>query len=155
MEIHFFVILWWEVDGTRNGGISMNGGDVNINECLFEGTYLWKEGFESVKHNVICSNEGSITMNGYNGDSIKKNTSLWIMIGDCKFETSDEEPESLLYVPILKEVRYDNVSAQLRLYGEMMIGCNMSYEIFIGDKLFTVSPVSLSGGVREISNTLW
>ena len=69
----------------------------------------------------------NITMNGYNGDSIKKNTSLWIMIGDCRFETSEEKPDSLLYVPILETVRYGE--EYLLFYGEMIIGCNLSYTI--------------------------
>ena len=123
-------------------------GDVNMSECIFDGTYSWKEGFESVKHNVICSNEGNITMNGYNGDSIKKNTSLWIVIGDCRFETSEEKPDSLLYVPILKGVRYDG-ERHLTFYGEMMVGCNLSYELFMDAQLSTLNPVSLNGAESE------
>ena len=141
-----------ELNGSRNGGISVNGGDVSLNDCVFDGTAEEKEGFESIKHNVICSNEGSIMMNGYNGERIKKNTSLWIMIGDCVFETSEEQSESLLYVPILKGVRYDNSTSVLCFYGSMMIGCNMSYEIsYSNGNPFTFTPVSLSGveGERE------
>ena len=98
-------------------------------------------------------------MNGYNRDSIKKNTSLWIVIGNCRFETLEEEPDSLLYVPILNEVRYDDSDAKLTFYGEMMIACNMSYEVFYSDGIpFTVKPLSLSEGVsesvREISSDL-
>ena len=146
------------MNGNRNGGISLNGGDLNMSECIFEGTYSEKEGFESVKHSVICSNEGSITMNGYNGDSIKKNTSLWIVIGDCRFETSEEKPDSRLYVPILKEVRYDG-NKYLTFSGEMLIRCNLSYQIFYSDGTpFIMGAVSLGDASneneREISTRL-
>ena len=138
-----------ELNGSRSGGISVNGGELNMIDCVFEGTYSEKEGFESVKRNVICSDGGSIVMNGYNGESIKKNTSLWIVIGDCSFETSEEEPESVLYVPILTTVRYDG-EGRLSFYGEMMIGCNMSYEVFYSSgAYFTRYAVSLSGGESE------
>ena len=139
-----------ELNGTRNGGISVNAGDLNMSECIFDGTAEEKEGFESVHHNVICSDQATITMNTYNGWKITKNTSLWIMIGECTFRTEQDQPASLLYVPILKGVRYDNESGILTFYGSLMIGCNMSYEIFYSDgKAFTRKPVSLSEGESE------
>ena len=145
-----FVMKRCEVNGSRSGGISVNGGDVNVSECIFEGTYEEKEGFESVRHNVICSNEGNVTMNRYNGESITKNTSLWIVIGDCRFETSEEEPESVLYVPILEGVRYNDSDATLTFYGEMMIRCNMSYKIaYSNGSRYMVEAVSLSGASNE------
>ena len=143
-----------EVNGSKSGGISVNGGDVNLTECVFDGTAPVTEGFESVQRNLLCSNNATITMNGYNGETIKKNTSLWIVIGDCRFETSEEKPDSLLYVPTLDRVRYDDTNVRLTFYGDMMIGCNLFYVIFYSDgKTFTVNPVPLSG-VESESETL-
>ena len=95
------------VNGSRRGGVCVDGGDVSMNGSVFEETYEEKEGISSVEHNVVCVNEGRIRMNGYNGERIRKNTSLWIMIGGCEFETGEggEVPPSLLFTPILASVR--------------------------------------------------
>ena len=132
-----------ELNGSRSGGISVNGGDVNMSECVFDRTAPITKGFESVQRNLLCNN-ANITMNGYNGQTINKNTSLWIVIGNCLFETSEEKPESLLYVPILNGVRYDG-ERYLTFYGKIIIGCNLSYEIFMDGQLFTFNPVPLNG----------
>ena len=128
-----FVMKRCEVNGSRSGGISVNGGDVNMSECIFEGTYEEKEGFESVMHNIKCSNEGNIVMNGYNGESITKNTSLWICNTDCTFSVNSSEetlPPSLFFVPTLSHVRYDNATVTLTFIGELLIPCSLYYQIF-------------------------
>ena len=147
------------LNGTKNGGIQMKGDELHLNNCTFDGTADVNESYESVRHNLLCEEGGKIIMNGYNGEEIKKNTSLWIIIGDCSFNTSEEEQDSLLYVPILKELRYDNTNRRLTFSGEMMLGCNISYEIFYSDGTeYTSKPVSLNGAESkresELSTTL-
>ena len=126
---------WRRMQSYRRGGVCVDGGDVSMNGSVFEGTYEEKEGFSSVEHKVVCVNEGRIRMNGYNGERIRKNTSLWIMIGGCEFETGEggEVPPSLLFTPVLASVRYNTANTEFSFSGVSLIPCNLLYEILLSN----------------------
>ena len=99
-------------------------------------------------------------MNKYNGEQIRKNTSLWVLIGDCTLsidEGEGETPESFLFVPRLDRVMYDNETAtgEIAFSGAVLIGCGLWYEILDSNGTPQMAdPVSLAGVESENDSVL-
>ena len=139
------------LNGSRSGGIVMSGGEINLSECFMVGTADVSENYSSVKHNIICSSKGEVSIDTYNGEQITTNTSLWVLSGDCTLsivEGEGEVPKSLLFVPRLDAVMYnnDNGNGEITFCGAVLIACGLWYEIlYPNGNPQMADPVSLAG----------
>ena len=142
------------LNGTRNGGIWMDGGSISLTNSTFEGTASVDVNYASVRHNVVCRRRGDITVSMFNGQKITKNTSLWIENnGNCTFQTGEEEevPSDLLFVPSLTTVSYTNTTHQFSITGYSLIPCsNLSFQLIYNDIAYSL-PLNASNIINENS----
>ena len=148
------------LNGSRNGGIVMSGGEITLSDCLMIGTADVSENYSSVKHNIVCSDEGVISVSTYDGEQITKSTSLWVLIGDCTLSLVDggggEMPESVLFVPRLDRVTYSNEATNraITFSGAVLIACGLQYEILDPNGSLVTGSDLVSENDSVVSTTL-
>ncbi|KAH7828042.1 uncharacterized protein MONOS_9337 [Monocercomonoides exilis] len=87
------------------GGITMSGGNVNIEKGEFIDNNPSIEGYPSLRRNIICSDSGTLNvMSLKGGDGLERNTSLWMLNDGCSFEGIVSERDSSFFIPVLEKV---------------------------------------------------
>ncbi|KAH7831209.1 uncharacterized protein MONOS_3818 [Monocercomonoides exilis] len=115
-----------------DGGITMRGGNVNIEKGEFINNNPSIEGYPSLRRNIICSDSGTLNvMSLKGGDGLKDNTSLWMLNEGCNFEGIVSERDSSFFIPVLESVEAKETTDRMKLTfkGMLLIPCNLSFSV--------------------------
>ncbi|KAH7826349.1 uncharacterized protein MONOS_9472c2 [Monocercomonoides exilis] len=115
-----------------DGGLSVCGGNENIEKVEFVDNNPSIEGYPSLRRNVICSDSGTLNvMNLKGGDGWKDNSSLWMLNEGCSFEGIISERDSSFFIPVLESVEANEEANRMKLTFKAMllVPCNLSFSI--------------------------
>ncbi|KAH7823907.1 uncharacterized protein MONOS_1055 [Monocercomonoides exilis] len=115
-----------------DGGLSICGGSVKIDDCKFENNSPSIEKYPSIRRNVICSDSGTLNvMSLKGGDGLERNTSLWMLNEGCSFEGIVSERDSSFFIPILEGVEAKEETDRMKLIfkGLLFVPCNLSFSV--------------------------
>ncbi|KAH7818088.1 uncharacterized protein MONOS_5720 [Monocercomonoides exilis] len=118
------------ISNSPEGGITMSGGALTVNDGRFENNNPSIEGYPSLRRNIICSNSGTLNvMSLKGGDGLERNTSLWMLNEGCSFEGIVSERDSSFFIPVLEsvEVKEETDRMKLTFKGMLLIPCNLSF----------------------------
>ncbi|KAH7830300.1 uncharacterized protein MONOS_6385 [Monocercomonoides exilis] len=126
------------VSNSSLGGLSVKGGEVNIDSGLFAFNSLTIRGFPSARRNIICSDSSVLNIVSLKGgDGVKDNSSLWILNDGCILKGIAEERASPLFIPILRSATSEQNEELLSIVfrGALLLPCNLSFRVTssIGD----------------------
>eukprot|EP00770_Monocercomonoides_exilis_P012796 MONOS_12740.1-p1 / transcript=MONOS_12740.1 / gene=MONOS_12740 / organism=Monocercomonoides_exilis_PA203 / gene_product=unspecified product / transcript_product=unspecified product / location=Mono_scaffold00727:11209-17001(-) / protein_length=1930 / sequence_SO=supercontig / SO=protein_coding / is_pseudo=false len=120
------------ISNSPEGGITMSGGNVNIEMGLFENNNSSIEGYPSLRRNIICSDSGILNVESLKGgDGLERNTSLWMLNEGCSFEGIASERDSSFIIPVLESVETKEETDRMKLTfkGSLLIPCNLSFSV--------------------------
>ncbi|KAH7831266.1 uncharacterized protein MONOS_3886 [Monocercomonoides exilis] len=120
------------ISNSQEGGITMSGGTMTINDGRFENNNPSIEGYPSLRRNIICSDSGVLNvMSLKGGDGWKDNTSLWMLNEGCSFEGIVSERDSPFFIPVLESVEAKEETDRMKLIfkGMLLIPCNLSFSV--------------------------
>ncbi|KAH7831389.1 uncharacterized protein MONOS_13081 [Monocercomonoides exilis] len=120
------------LSNSPDGGITMSGGNVNIEKGEFLNNNPSIEGYPSLRRNIICSDSGTLNvMSLKGGDGLKDNTSLWMLNDGCSFEGIVSERDSSFFIPVLESVEAKEETDRMKLIfkGMLLFPCNLSFSI--------------------------
>ncbi|KAH7815478.1 uncharacterized protein MONOS_9749 [Monocercomonoides exilis] len=115
-----------------DGGITMRGGAMTINDGRFENNNPSIEGYPSLRRNIICSDSGILNvMSVKGGDGLERNTSLWMLNEGCSFEGIASERDSSFFIPVLESVEAKEETDRMKLtfIGMLLIPCNLTFSV--------------------------
>eukprot|EP00770_Monocercomonoides_exilis_P000541 MONOS_538.1-p1 / transcript=MONOS_538.1 / gene=MONOS_538 / organism=Monocercomonoides_exilis_PA203 / gene_product=unspecified product / transcript_product=unspecified product / location=Mono_scaffold00008:220647-227882(+) / protein_length=2412 / sequence_SO=supercontig / SO=protein_coding / is_pseudo=false len=120
------------ISNSAEGGITMSGGEMIVNDGRFENNNPFIEGYPSLRRNIICSDSGTlkvIRLKG--GDGVLPNTSLWMLNEGCIFEGIISERDSSFFIPVLESVEEKEETDRMKLtfIGLLFIPCNLSFSV--------------------------
>eukprot|EP00770_Monocercomonoides_exilis_P000084 MONOS_103.1-p1 / transcript=MONOS_103.1 / gene=MONOS_103 / organism=Monocercomonoides_exilis_PA203 / gene_product=unspecified product / transcript_product=unspecified product / location=Mono_scaffold00002:85661-93625(+) / protein_length=2654 / sequence_SO=supercontig / SO=protein_coding / is_pseudo=false len=126
------------ISNSPEGGITMSGGNVNIEKGEFIDNNPSVEGYPSLRRNIICSDSGALNVLSLKGgDGLKDNTSLWILNEGCTLGGIVSERDSSFFIPVLERVSSEEDEGEMKLTftGSLLLPCNLSFEIIskVGD----------------------
>ncbi|KAH7826684.1 uncharacterized protein MONOS_7942 [Monocercomonoides exilis] len=128
------------ISNSPEGGITMNGGSVEIEKGEFTNNNPSIEGYPSARMNILCSDSGVLNvMSLKGGDGVLPSTSLWILNEGCKLSGIVTERLSSFFIPVLESVETkEEMGAELLLKfkGKLLLPCNISFKIVkqVGDE---------------------
>ncbi|KAH7828009.1 uncharacterized protein MONOS_10573 [Monocercomonoides exilis] len=120
------------ISNSPEGGITMSGGSVTVNDGRFENNNPNIEGYPSLRRNIICSDSGTLNvMCLKGGDGLKDNSSLWMLNDVCNFEGIASERDSSFFIPVLKSVEAKEETDRMKLIfkGLLLVPCNLSFSV--------------------------
>ncbi|KAH7823564.1 uncharacterized protein MONOS_15210 [Monocercomonoides exilis] len=120
------ITIW----NSPEGGITMGGGNVNIEMGLFENNNPSIGGYPSLRRNIICSDSGTLNVLSLKGgDGVLPNSSLWMLNEGCSFEGIVSERDSSFFIPVLESVEAKEETDRMKLTfkGLLLIPCNLSF----------------------------
>ncbi|KAH7818009.1 uncharacterized protein MONOS_3136 [Monocercomonoides exilis] len=120
------------IANSPKGGITMSGGNVNIEKGEFMNNNPFIEKYPSLRKNIICSDFGTLNvMSLKGGDGLKDNTSLWMLNEGCSFEGIASERDSSFFIPVLESVEAKESTDRMKLTfkGLLLIPCNLSFSV--------------------------
>ncbi|KAH7815749.1 uncharacterized protein MONOS_3732 [Monocercomonoides exilis] len=120
------------ISNSPEGGITMSGGELTVNEGRFENNNPTFEGYPSLRRNIICSDSGTLNvMSLKGGDGWKDNSSLWMLNDGCSFEGIVSERDSSFFIPVLERVEAKEETDRMKLIfkGLLLIPCNLSFSV--------------------------
>ncbi|KAH7831892.1 uncharacterized protein MONOS_10916 [Monocercomonoides exilis] len=92
------------ITNSPEGGITMSGGNMNIEKGEFINNNPSIEGYPSLRRNIICSDSGTLNvMSLKGGDGLERNTSLWMLNDRCNFEGIVSVRDSSFFIPVLEK----------------------------------------------------
>ncbi|KAH7825312.1 uncharacterized protein MONOS_600 [Monocercomonoides exilis] len=120
------------ISNSPEGGITMSGGALTVNDGRFENNNPSIEGYPSLRRNIICSDSGTLNvMSLKGGDGLERNTSLWMLNDGCNFEGIASERGSSFFIPVLESVEAKEETDRMKLTfkGLLLVPCNLSFSI--------------------------
>ncbi|KAH7824999.1 uncharacterized protein MONOS_6794 [Monocercomonoides exilis] len=120
------------ISNSPDGGITISGGALAVNDGRFENNNPSIEGFPSLRRNIICSDSGTLNvMSLKGGDGVKDNTSLWMLNEGCSFEGIASERDSSFFIPMLESVEAKEETNRMKLTfkGLLLVPCNLSFSV--------------------------
>ncbi|KAH7822656.1 uncharacterized protein MONOS_7274 [Monocercomonoides exilis] len=120
------------ITNSPEGGISLSGGEMTINDGRFENNNPSIEGYPSLRRNIICSDSGTLNvMSLKGGDGVFPNTSLWMLNDGCNFEGIVSERDSSFFIPVLESVEAKELTDRMKLTfkGLLLFPCNLSFSV--------------------------
>ncbi|KAH7816038.1 uncharacterized protein MONOS_2546 [Monocercomonoides exilis] len=120
------------ISNSPEGGITMNGGTMTINDGKFENNNPSLKKYPSLRKNIICSDSGTLNvMSLKGGDGWERNTSLWMLNEGCIFEGIVSERDSSFFIPVLESVEAKEEADRMKLTfkGLLLIPCNLSFSV--------------------------
>ncbi|KAH7824204.1 uncharacterized protein MONOS_15840 [Monocercomonoides exilis] len=120
------------ISNSPEGGITMSGGNMNIEKGEFMNNNPSIEGYPSLRRNIICSDSGTLNvMSLKGGDGLERNTSLWMLNDGCSFEGIASERDSSFFIPVLKSVEAKEEANRMELTfkGMLLVPCNLSFSV--------------------------
>ncbi|KAH7823393.1 uncharacterized protein MONOS_15843 [Monocercomonoides exilis] len=120
------------LSNSPDGGITMSGGELTVNDGRFENNNPSIEGYTSLRRNIICSDSGTlIVMSLKGGDGWKDNTSLWMLNEGCSFEGIVSERDSSFFIPVLEsaEAKEEANRMKMTFKGLLLVPCNLSFSV--------------------------
>ncbi|KAH7831214.1 uncharacterized protein MONOS_3814 [Monocercomonoides exilis] len=120
------------ISNSPEGGITMSGGEMTVNDGRFENNNPSIEGYPSLRRNIICSDSGTLNvMSLKGGDGLKDSTSLWILNDGCGFEGIVSERDSSFFIPVLESVEAKEETDRMKLTfkGMLLVPCNLSFSV--------------------------
>ncbi|KAH7825663.1 putative Protein tyrosine and serine/threonine kinase [Monocercomonoides exilis] len=120
------------ISNSSEGGITMIGGEMTVNDGRFENNNPSIEGYPSLRRNIICSDAGTLNvMSLKGGDGLERNTSLWILNEGCGFEGIVSERDSSFFIPVLENVEAKEETERMKLTfkGLLLVPCNLSFSV--------------------------
>eukprot|EP00770_Monocercomonoides_exilis_P002542 MONOS_2526.1-p1 / transcript=MONOS_2526.1 / gene=MONOS_2526 / organism=Monocercomonoides_exilis_PA203 / gene_product=unspecified product / transcript_product=unspecified product / location=Mono_scaffold00052:138938-145108(-) / protein_length=2056 / sequence_SO=supercontig / SO=protein_coding / is_pseudo=false len=120
------------ISTSPDGGITMSGGNVNIEKGEFLNNNPSIEGYPSLRRNIICSDSGTLNVLSLKGgDGLKDNTSLWMLNDGCSFEGIVSERDSSFFIPVLEsvEAKEETDRTKLTFKGLLLVPCNLSFSV--------------------------
>ncbi|KAK2963829.1 hypothetical protein BLNAU_1398 [Blattamonas nauphoetae] len=115
-----------------NGGIIQRGGSLSLINTTFAENSPSLSRFPSVRHNVMCSENGTISLSL--DESQKKD--LWIGGNECEIKNGTESHFSPFFIPTLdssnskSELNKKNKTFSITLAGSTLIPCDLFLEVF-------------------------
>ncbi|KAH7818046.1 uncharacterized protein MONOS_18046 [Monocercomonoides exilis] len=120
------------ISNSPDGGVTMSGGNVNIEKGEFMNNNPFIEKYPSSRRNIICSDSGTLNvMSLKGGDGLKDNTSLWMLNEGCSFEGIVSERDSSFFIPVPESVEVKEGTDRMKLTfkGMLLIPCNLSFSV--------------------------
>ncbi|KAH7828201.1 uncharacterized protein MONOS_13355 [Monocercomonoides exilis] len=120
------------IANSPEGGITMNGGALTVNDGRFENNNPSIERYPSLRRNIICSDSGTLNVVSLKGgDGVLPNTSLWMLNEGCSFEGIVSERDSSFFIPVLESVEAKEEADRMKLIfkGMLLIPCNLSFSV--------------------------
>ncbi|KAH7819202.1 uncharacterized protein MONOS_12815 [Monocercomonoides exilis] len=120
------------ISNSQEGGITMNGGTMTINDGRIENNNPSIKGYPSLRRNIICSDSGTLNvMSLKGGDGVLPNTSLWMLNKGCSFEGIVSERDSSFFIPVLESVEAKEETNRMKLIfkGILLVPCNLSFSV--------------------------
>ncbi|KAH7825348.1 uncharacterized protein MONOS_565 [Monocercomonoides exilis] len=120
------------ISNSPEGGITMSGGALTVNDGKFENNNPFIEGYPSLRRNIICSDSGTLNVLSLKGgDGLERNTSLWMLNDGCSFEGIASERDSSFFIPKLESVEGKEETGRMKLTfkGMILIPCNLSFSV--------------------------
>ncbi|KAH7815495.1 uncharacterized protein MONOS_5422 [Monocercomonoides exilis] len=114
------------------GGITMGGGELTVNDGRFENNNPSIEEYPSMRRNIICSDSGILNVVSLKGgDGVLPNSSLWMLNEGCSFEGIVSERDSSFFIPTLESVEAKEEANRMKLIfkGLLLIPCNLSFAV--------------------------
>ncbi|KAH7830794.1 uncharacterized protein MONOS_3581 [Monocercomonoides exilis] len=114
------------------GGITISGGAMTVNDGKFENNNPSIEGYPSLRRNIVCSDSGTLNvMSLKGGDGLERNTSLWMLNDGCSFEGIASERDSPFFIPVLESVEAKEETDRMKLTfkGLLLVPCNLSFSV--------------------------
>ncbi|KAH7824929.1 uncharacterized protein MONOS_10394 [Monocercomonoides exilis] len=120
------------ITNSPEGGITMRGGNVNIEKGEFLNNNPSIEGYPSLRRNIICSDSGTLNVSSLKGgDGWKDNSSLWMLNERCSFDGIVSERDSSFFIPALESVETNEETDRMKLTfkGMLLVPCNLSFAV--------------------------
>ncbi|KAH7830505.1 uncharacterized protein MONOS_11408 [Monocercomonoides exilis] len=120
------------LSNSAEGGITMSGGEMIVNDGRFENNNPTFEGYPSLRRNIICSDSGTLNVRSLKGgDGVLPNTSLWMLNDGCSFEGIVSERDSSFFIPVLESVEAKEEANRMKLTfkGLLLVPCNLTFSI--------------------------
>ncbi|KAH7816290.1 uncharacterized protein MONOS_10156 [Monocercomonoides exilis] len=120
------------ISNSPDGGITMSGGELTVNDGRFENNNPSIEGYPSSRRNIICSDYGTLNVLSLKGgDGLERNTSLWMLNEGCSFEGIVSERDSSFFIPVLESVEAKEEANRMKLTfkGMLLVSCNLSFAV--------------------------
>ncbi|KAH7823756.1 uncharacterized protein MONOS_16251 [Monocercomonoides exilis] len=120
------------ITNSPEGGITMSGGNMNIEKGEFMNNNPSIEGYPSLRRNIICSDSGTLNVVSLKGgDGVKDNSSLWMLSEGCKLEGIASERASSFFIPVLESVETKEETDRMKLIfkGMLLVPCNLSFSV--------------------------
>ncbi|KAH7826652.1 uncharacterized protein MONOS_7373 [Monocercomonoides exilis] len=121
------------LSNSPEGGITMNGGSMEIEKGEFINNNPFIEKYPSIRRNILCSDSGVLNvMSLKGGDGLKDDSSLWILNEGCELSGMMEERASPLFIPVVEEARNETASdgrTIITLTGRLLLPCNVSLKL--------------------------
>ncbi|KAH7828062.1 uncharacterized protein MONOS_14332 [Monocercomonoides exilis] len=120
------------ISNSPDGGITIGGGEITVNDGRFENNNPSIEGYPSLRRNIICSDSGSLIITSLKGgDGVLPNSSLWMLNEGCSFEGIASERDSSLFIPVLESVEAKEETDRMKLTfkGLLLFPCNLSFSV--------------------------
>eukprot|EP00770_Monocercomonoides_exilis_P013232 MONOS_13179.1-p1 / transcript=MONOS_13179.1 / gene=MONOS_13179 / organism=Monocercomonoides_exilis_PA203 / gene_product=unspecified product / transcript_product=unspecified product / location=Mono_scaffold00786:24395-29480(+) / protein_length=1657 / sequence_SO=supercontig / SO=protein_coding / is_pseudo=false len=84
------------LSNSPDGGITICGGEITVNDGRFENNNPSIEGYPSARRNIMCGDAGTLNVLSLKGgDGVLPNTSMWILNEGCTVGGMAEERESV------------------------------------------------------------
>ncbi|KAK2943554.1 hypothetical protein BLNAU_21541 [Blattamonas nauphoetae] len=124
--------------GLPQGAIQMKGGQLSVEGSIFHDNTPWNVEFESVRHNIHCSDSGKVSIGSVGGgdgsSDIRRHS--WIGAEECSVEGEGVKEESPFFIPSLdvskSEVKLNKEKTRYSfdLVGTTLIPCGLFLEVF-------------------------
>ncbi|KAK2943546.1 hypothetical protein BLNAU_21533 [Blattamonas nauphoetae] len=124
--------------GLPQGAIQMKGGQLSVEGSIFHDNTPWNVEFESVRHNIHCSDSGKVSIGSVGGgdgsSDIRRHS--WIGAEECSVEGEGVKEESPFFIPSLdvskSEVKLNKEKTKYSfdLVGTTLIPCGLFLEVF-------------------------
>ncbi|KAK2940317.1 hypothetical protein BLNAU_24776 [Blattamonas nauphoetae] len=128
------------VEGSRltdlsEGGFRVDGGSVEIHSSTFEESHDESLFFPSAHRNIVCMNEGRVSINSPNGgDGSPGLPSLWMDSSNCTLTKNSQPITAPLFIPTLDTAKSTSTKTKkmmkLTLIGTLLMPCDLHLEVF-------------------------
>ncbi|KAK2963845.1 hypothetical protein BLNAU_1414 [Blattamonas nauphoetae] len=117
------------------GGLRVDGGSVEIHSSTFEETHDESLFFPSAHRNIVCMNEGRVSINSPNGgDGSPGLPSLWMDSSNCTLTKNSQPITAPLFIPTLDTAKSTCQTSKkmmkLTLVGTLLMPCDLHLEVF-------------------------
>ncbi|KAH7821031.1 uncharacterized protein MONOS_11273 [Monocercomonoides exilis] len=143
------------IQNSSKGGISIKGGNTEIEMGMLENNNPFIEKYPSFRRNIICSDSASFTISSLKGgDGLIPNSSLWILNDGCSLGGIEAERSSPFFIPILKDVSVNENGSNVvvKFKGSLLLPCDLLFRLIFktGDvELVETYPFEEDGFVSE------